>query len=94
MSVTKVSPSQIPVDYVVTGNGTKLILNTRTSVALDRAGIPKSEWYGRNRTGELVPNTSNDPDFYGRTFDSLAADQIKKNKLPSNGTPNMPKGKK
>jgi hypothetical protein len=33
----KINPSQLPVDYVVTADGTKLILNTRTSVALDRA---------------------------------------------------------
>ncbi|TVT77149.1 MAG: filamentous hemagglutinin N-terminal domain-containing protein [Denitromonas halophila] len=84
-----IKPSQIPVDYVVTGDGTKLILNTRTSVALDRAGIPKSEWHGTNQTGVLVPKMD------GKTFDQLAQDQLKNNKLPPTGTPDMPttKGK-
>ena len=53
-----VKPSQIPVDYVVTGDGTKLILNTRIFMALDRAGIPKSEWYGTNETGVPVPRAT------------------------------------
>jgi filamentous hemagglutinin len=82
-----IKPSQLPVDYVVTTDGTKLILNTRTSVALDRAGIPKSDWYGTNKTGVSVPKMP------GTTFDDLAADQLKNNKLPSTGTPTMPKGK-
>lgn len=72
-------------DYVVAGDGTKLILNTGTSVALDRAGIPKSEWYGTNQTGVPVPEMG------GKTFD-----QLKNNKLPPTGTADMPthKGKK
>lgn len=77
-------------DYVVAGDGTKLILNTGTSVALDRAGIPKSEWYGTNQTGVSVPEMG------GKTFDQLAQDQLKNNKLPPTGTADMPthKGKK
>src|SRR5690606_36583180 len=34
-----IKPSQLPVDYVDM-NGTRLILNTRTSTALEQAGIP------------------------------------------------------
>lgn len=83
-----IKPSQLPVDYVVAIDGTKLILNTRTSVALDRAGVPKSDWYGTNKTGMSVP------DMPGKTFDDLATDQLKNNKLPLTGTPTMPKGKK
>lgn len=71
----------------MTGDGTKLILNTRTSVALDRAGIPKSEWYGKNQTGVSVP------DMVDKTFDQLAQDQLKNNKLPPTGTPEMPTSK-
>jgi len=85
----KINPSQIPVDYVVTADGTKLILNTRTSVALDRAGIPKTDWYGTNQTGVQVPKMNS-----GVTFDQLALDQLKNNNLPSTGTPNMPTGGK
>jgi len=80
--------SQVPVDYVVSKSGGKLILNTRTSVALDRAGIPKSDWYGVNKTGLPIP------DMPGKIFDDLAMDQIRNNKLPSTGTPTIPKGKK
>lgn len=71
-----VKPGQLPVDYVDM-NGTRLILNTRTSTALEQAGIPRSEWYGRNQTGvEAYP---------GKTFNDLAADQLKNNKLPPTG---------
>ncbi|WP_200384629.1 hypothetical protein [Rhodocyclus tenuis] len=86
-----IKPSQIPVDYVVTDNGTKLILNTRTSVALDRAGVAKAEWYGSNKTNVPVPNPSNDPALIGKTFDDLAADQLRKNGLSSTGYSEMPK---
>lgn len=71
----------------MTQDGTKLILNTRTSVALDRAEIPKSEWYGTNQTGNIVPESG------GKiTFDELAQNQLKGNRLPPTGMPEMPKG--
>jgi filamentous hemagglutinin len=90
-AITKgeIKPSQIPVDYVVAADGTKLILNTRTSVALDRAGVPKSDWYGINRTGIQVPKMQK-----GITYDDLARQQLERNKLPPTGTPNMPTGRK
>jgi filamentous hemagglutinin len=71
-----IKPNQLPVDYVDM-NGTRLILNTRTSTALEQAAIPRSEWFGRNQTGvEAYP---------GKTFNDLAADQLKNNKLPPTG---------
>ncbi|MGY2287921.1 DUF637 domain-containing protein, partial [Pseudomonas gingeri] len=71
-----IKPGQLPVDYVDM-NGTRLILNTRTSTALEQAGIPRNEWFGRNQTGvEAYP---------GKTFNDLAADQLEKNGLPSTG---------
>ena len=73
--------SQVPVDFVDM-NGTRLILNTRTSTALTNAGIPKSQWFGRNRTGVEA--------FPGKTFDQLAADQLKRNGLPSTGATELP----
>ena len=79
--------SDVPVDYVIRADGTKLILNSRTSVALDRAGIPKSEWFGTNKTGLDVPDW---PEPGKKTFDELAHDQIKNNKLPETGSPNIP----
>ncbi|MDR2220540.1 MAG: hemagglutinin repeat-containing protein [Methylobacillus sp.] len=87
-----IKPSQIPVDYVVTADGTRLILNTRTSVALDRAGIPKTDWYGRDQTGVRVLDELGKPT--GETFDDLAQKQLKNNKLPPTGTPNIPAGGK
>ncbi|MFJ4291923.1 DUF637 domain-containing protein [Cupriavidus sp. NPDC089707] len=81
-----ISPSQIPLDFVDM-NGTKLILNTRTSVALDRAGVPKSSWYGNNQTGVKVPGME------GSTFDDLARQQLQNNKLPPTGSTDIPKGK-
>ncbi|NWN49127.1 hypothetical protein HT121_16655 [Pseudomonas sp. MAFF 301514] len=71
-----IKPNQLPVDYVDM-KGTRLILNTRTSTALEQAAIPRSEWFGRNQTGvEAYP---------GKTFNDLAADQLKNNKLPPTG---------
>lgn len=71
-----IKPSQLPVDYVEM-NGTRLILNTRTSTALEQAGIPRNQWFGRNQTGvEAYP---------GKTFNDLAADQLKNNNLPPTG---------
>ena len=76
LKVGTIKPSQLPVDYVDM-NGTRLILNTRTSTALEQAGIPRSQWFGRNQTGvEAYP---------GKTFNDLAADQLKNNKLPPTG---------
>ncbi|BCL90907.1 hemagglutinin [Ralstonia pseudosolanacearum] len=84
-----ISPSQLPVDYVVAADGTQLILNTRTSVALSRAGIPQSQWYGTNQTGIQVPGMP-----AGTTYNDLAAGQLARNKLPATGTPNLPRGAK
>ncbi|MDR3544131.1 MAG: hypothetical protein P4L69_24740 [Desulfosporosinus sp.] len=69
----------------MTSDGTKLILNTRTSVALSRAGIPQSQWYGANQTAVQVPGMP-----AGVTFDDLAAAQLARNKLPATGVPNLP----
>lgn len=71
-----IKPNQLPVDYVDM-NGTRLILNTRTSTALEQAAIPRSEWFGRNQTGVEA--------YQGKTFNDLAADQLKNNKLPPTG---------
>lgn len=79
----------LPVDYVYMSNGVKLILNTRTSVALDRAGIPKNQWYGINRTNEQVEGMGK-----GYTYNDLAREQLKRNKLPAEGYREIPKGSK
>jgi filamentous hemagglutinin len=84
-----IQPSQLPVDYVLGQDGTQLILNTRTSVALDRAGIPKSQWYGADKTGVQVPGMP-----AGTTYNDLAAAQLSKNKLPATGLPTIPRGPK
>lgn len=71
-----ITPNQLPLDYVDM-NGARLILNTRTSTALEQAGIPRSQWFGRNQTNiEVYP---------GKTFNDLAKDQLKNNGLPSTG---------
>jgi LysM domain len=71
-----IKPHQIPIDFVEM-EGTRLMLNTRTTTALDSAGIPRSEWHGINRTGQIA---------YGeKTFDQLALDQLKTNGYSSMG---------
>jgi RHS repeat-associated protein len=77
-----VTPKQLPLDYVIV-DGQKVILNTRTSVALSEAGIPKSEWYGVNRTGQKITD--------GITYDDLAKQQTNANELPQTGTQSTPK---
>ncbi|MEX3017918.1 two-partner secretion domain-containing protein [Gymnodinialimonas hymeniacidonis] len=83
-----VSPSDIPVDYVDL-NGVRLILNTRTSTALQNAGVPRSEWYGTQRTGEVAYTNDNGVDV---TFDELATNQLNNNDLPDTGSPTLPTG--
>ncbi len=76
----KVKPSDIPVDYVDV-NGNRLILNTRTSTALQDAGVPREQWHGVNRTGQEA--------FPGTTYEQLALDQLRRNKLPPTGSPGI-----
>jgi RHS repeat-associated protein len=68
-----VSPSQIPVNVINRGGNT-LILNTRTAQALERAGIPRSQWNGVNQTGNPL-------------FEQMLTDQLRRNQLSPAGTP-------
>lgn len=43
--------TNVPINIIVR-NGQTIILNTRSSVALIEAGIPKSSWHVINRTGD------------------------------------------
>ena len=70
-----VRPDAIPVNYIIR-NGKPVILNTRTSVALEKAGIPRSQWKAQNVTGN---------DF----FEGLLNDQLKFNGLGESGTPTV-----
>lgn len=51
------SPSQVPVNYVQRG-GINLIDNTRSSIALQEAGVPMSQWNLVNKTGSLRVETA------------------------------------
>ncbi|MGI9599048.1 MAG: hypothetical protein ACR2QK_22985 [Acidimicrobiales bacterium] len=75
-----IRPDQVPIDYVII-DGQKLILNTRTSTALRRAGIPQSEWFGRHKTGITA--------FDDVPFDDLARRQLDNNGLPVEGSPRL-----
>jgi|SRR4051794_1105040 hypothetical protein len=44
------TPSEVPVEIIVRG-GNRLIVNTRSSLALTQAGIPEARWNLINRTG-------------------------------------------
>lgn len=67
-----IKPEQVPIDYIVR-DGNTLILNTRSSQALTQAGIPRTQWNAKNRTGADM-------------FEDMLTDQLKRNKLPSSGT--------
>ncbi|MCX2796514.1 RHS repeat-associated core domain-containing protein, partial [Microbulbifer thermotolerans] len=65
-----IKPSQVPLDYVVI-DGQKVIANTRTSTALINAEIPKSQWYGVDKTGVTA--------YDNILFDDLVKNQLRKN---------------
>jgi hypothetical protein len=67
----KVDPASIPVNVIVR-DGNTLILNTRTTVALEQAGVPRSAFNVVDRTG--------DPYFEG-----LLTGQLERNNLTSAG---------
>jgi len=65
-----VKPSQVPLDYVVI-DGQKITANTRSSTALINAEIPKTQWFGVDKSGVKA---------YGDvTFDDLVRNQLNKN---------------
>ena len=75
----RVNLRDIPLDYVDV-DGTRLILNTRTSTALRRAGVPREEWYGTNRTGQVAYESAEGNPV---TYDQLARDQLRRNRRHS-----------
>lgn len=83
-----ISVSDVPVDFV-NMNGTTLVLNTRTSTALQNAGIPQSQWYGAPRTGQTayIDDAGN-----AVTFDDLATQQLGNNGFPPTGSTTLPIG--
>ncbi|WP_247681890.1 RHS repeat-associated core domain-containing protein [Paenibacillus sp. Marseille-P2973] len=64
--------SDLPVEYLMR-DGNKLLINTRSSLALKRAGIPESEWTFVNRTGDSY-------------FEIKITERLAKNGLTSAGT--------
>jgi filamentous hemagglutinin len=65
-----IKSSQTPLDYVIM-DGQVMIFNTRTSTVLINANIPKSEWFGIDRTSQLA--------YDSITYDQLIIDQLEKN---------------
>ncbi|BFP43255.1 hypothetical protein FGF1_41000 [Flavobacteriaceae bacterium GF1] len=68
----KMKPGDIPIDIVVR-DGQALIVNTRSSVALTKAGVSRSRWKVVNRTGEEF-------------FENQMTNRLKGNKLTNSGT--------
>ena len=64
--------SHVPVDYIVR-DGNTLILNTRSAQALEQAGIPRSEWFAIDRTGQAA-------------YEARLTAQLERNGLRSEGT--------
>ena len=67
----KISVEDVPIDYIVR-DGNTLILNTRSSQALIKAGIPRTEWNAVNRTGNVK-------------FENMLSNQLSNNKLTTEG---------
>jgi len=68
----KLSVSDLPIDVVVR-EGSTLMLNTRSSVTLTKAGIPRSQWNVVNRTGQEL-------------YENLLNGQLQRNNLTNAGT--------
>lgn len=66
------SPKDVPIDVIVR-DGNTLILNTRSSQALLRAGIPREAWNVVNRTGQAG-------------YEARLSGQLGRNGLTSSGT--------
>ena len=71
----KFTPTDVPIDYIIR-DGNTLILNTRSSQALMRAGIPRSQWNAVNRTGQGL-------------FENNLTRQLSNNRLTSQGIPTV-----
>ena len=67
-----IQSSQVPIDVVVR-QGNTLILNTRSALALERAGVPRTAWSVTDRTGM---------DFFERALTA----QLRNNRLSDLGT--------
>jgi hypothetical protein len=66
------SPKDVPIDVIVL-DANSLILNTRSSQALIRAGIPRSSWNVIDRTGQAA-------------YEARLSGQLSRNGLTSYGT--------
>lgn len=49
----KLRPEDVPIEYIKR-DGKNIILNTRSSAALEQAGIPRNQWNVINRTGDAT----------------------------------------
>jgi hypothetical protein len=67
-----IKASELPVDIVVRG-GQTLAVNTRSALALTRAGVPTSEWTLVNRTGDAF-------------FENLVTERLARNGLTDLGS--------
>jgi hypothetical protein len=67
----KLTPEDVPID-AINREGHSLILNTRSSLALEEAGVPRSEWKVTNRTGQF-------------DYERRLADQLRRNGLDASG---------
>lgn len=74
LKANKITPSQLPIDYIVR-DGNKIMLNTRTAQALERAGVPRSQWTGANQTGVQF-------------YEGLLDGQLQRNGLSNSGFKN------
>jgi hypothetical protein len=73
-----IDPSIIPVNVIVR-DGQTLILNTRTTNALQQAGVPRSSFNVINQTNNMTPVSG------GKTFNDLLTEQLLRNNLSNRG---------
>jgi hypothetical protein len=76
-----VSPRNVPIHFIEK-EGRQLILNTRSAQALIQAGVPRSQWFGLNCTGEPLYESL-------LTGQLLRNGQLKGNVIKTEGFPSV-----
>ncbi len=65
----RIDTKEVPIDFIVK-DGNTLILNTRSAQALERAGIPRSQWNAIDQTENLAATARLDAQLLRNSLDS------------------------
>lgn len=69
-------PGDVPIEYAVR-DGNTLILNTRSAMALEKAGIPRSNWNAINVTNDAAAQARLSGQLERNGLTSAGADSVR-----------------